>query len=102
MLEEHDLAPDRDGTVARTITGPVHELADERVPDDVGAHEVSPARLPDVDWTEETRVAAADAATAAGVGETVVVVVISLHFVAARAAGGSDGSGGGSVGGGRV
>ncbi|GLT56193.1 hypothetical protein SLA2020_292550 [Shorea laevis] len=50
VLEQDDLAGDVDGTVV--VAGPLRELAEERVVDNVGADEVPSPRFPDVDRLE--------------------------------------------------
>lgn len=48
MFEEDDLAGDVDGVVVG-VAGPLHQLPEDRVVDDVGADEVAPSGFPDVD-----------------------------------------------------
>lgn len=48
VFEEDNLARDIDGSVIMGVAGPLRQLAEERVTDDVGADEVAPPRFTDI------------------------------------------------------
>ena len=52
MLKEDDLATDNGDGIVVIVRGALHELAEDGVVDDVGAHQVAAARLADVDGAE--------------------------------------------------
>lgn len=60
VLEEHNLAPhESDGTAVVGAAGALYEHLEQRVAGDVGADEVPPPRLADVDGVKAERVAVA-------------------------------------------
>lgn len=54
VFKQDDLAGDANGVVAG-VAGPLHELAEERVVDDLRSDKVPPPRLPDVYRVEISR-----------------------------------------------
>ena len=89
MLEEDDLATDNGDGVVVIVAGALHELAEDGVVDDVGAHQVAAARLADVDGAEGV----------SGSIDHVVYVVVGILVIGRRVAsgGGNDGGGAGEA-----